>query len=91
MEENAGEDFRLFEKAEKVYEETDSSVIRQMIVLVMRKYFLTHEVILKGKTQSIAAKFFSQDEQKKFADYAGKKQICKKIAIAMLELHQQVI
>lgn len=64
MEENGGESFRLFEKAEKLYDETKSDVIKQMILLVMRKYFLTHDVVLKGNTQRIMAKFFSQDEQK---------------------------
>ncbi|MBD5470806.1 MAG: hypothetical protein HDR19_06785 [Lachnospiraceae bacterium] len=78
MEENGGEAFRLFEKAEKIYDETDSSVIKQMIVLVMRKYFLTHEVNLKGKAQSIAAKFFSQDEQKDLQIMQAKNKFIKK-------------
>lgn len=78
MEENAGEASRLFDKAEKVYEETESSVIKQMIVLVMRKYFLTHEVILTGRAQSIAAKFFSQDEQKNLQIMQAKNRFVKR-------------
>lgn len=78
MEENGGEAFRLFEKAEKLYDETESDVIKQMILLVMRKYFLTHDVALKGNTQRIMAKFFSQDEQKDLQIIQAKNRFLKK-------------
>lgn len=64
MEESIGNSHNLYQKAEKLYDGTDSGIIKQMVLLIMRKHFLTHDVAIVGNMQRIVAKFFSQDEQK---------------------------
>ncbi|MCI9501106.1 MAG: hypothetical protein HFG76_03745 [Hungatella sp.] len=64
MEESIGNAHGLYQKAEKLYDGTNSGIIKQMVLLIMRKHFLTHDVAIVGNMQRIVAKFFSQDEQK---------------------------
>ena len=35
-----------------------------MLVAIMRKYFLTHDVVLTGNVQHIVSVFFKESEQK---------------------------
>lgn len=46
--------------------------------MVVRKYFLNHEVVLNGKVQHIADKFFGQDDKKKLQLLQAKNRIVKK-------------
>lgn len=64
MEENSGNFNAMADKAEKLYDKTDLEMVKQMLRLVVRKYFLTHDVALYGKTQHVASIFFAEEEQK---------------------------
>lgn len=78
MEENNGNFYNFSTKAEKLYDSVDSDMLKDMVTMVVRKYFLNHEIILNGKAQHIADKFFGQDDRKKLQLLQAKNRIVKK-------------
>lgn len=64
MEENVGGLFTFISKAEQLYDNTDLNITKQMITMVIRKFFLNHEVTIKGEAQRIVDKFFDSSEKK---------------------------
>ena len=78
MEENIGNFTALAEKAEKLYNGTKIGITKQMLNAIMRKYFLTHDVVLSGKVQHTASIFFRKDEQKELQLIQAKNRFTKK-------------
>ena len=78
MEENIGNFNALSEKAEKLYNKTDLGIVKQMLYAIMRKYFLTHDVVLTGKTQHVASLFFKESEHKELQMIQAKNRFAKK-------------
>lgn len=78
MEENIGNFTALAEKAEKLYNGTKLGITKQMLSAIMRKYFLTHDVVLSGKVQHTASIFFRKDEQKELQLIQAKNRFTKK-------------
>lgn len=78
MEENIGNFAALAEKAEKLYDRTELGIIKQMIYVIVRKYFLTHELVIKGDVQHVISKFFSEREEKELKMIQAKNRFTKK-------------
>ena len=78
MEENNGNFYNFSTKAENLYDSVDSDMLKNMVAMVVRKYFLNHEIVLKGKAQHVADKFFGQDDMKKLQILQAKNRIVKK-------------
>lgn len=78
MEENNGNFYNFSSKAEKLYDSVDSDMLKDMITMVVRKYFLNHEIILNGKAQHIADKFFGKNDRRKLQLLQAKNRIVKK-------------
>lgn len=78
MEENNGNFHNFSMKAEKLYDSVDSDMLKDMISMVVRKYFLNHEVVLNGRAQHVADKFFGQEDRKKLQVLQVKNHIVKK-------------
>lgn len=78
MEENNGNFYTFSMKAENLYDSADSDMLKNMVALVVRKYFLNHEIVLNGKAQHVADKFFGQDNMKKLQILQAKNRIVKK-------------
>lgn len=67
MEENIGNFHDMATKAEKIYKETKLDISKQMITLVVRKYFLCHDIIITGEAQHVIDVFFGKNEGQKKA------------------------
>lgn len=78
MEENIGNFVALSEKAEKLYNKTELGIVKQMLIAIMRKYFLTHDVVLTGNTQHVISIFFKESEQKELQMIQAKNRFTKK-------------
>lgn len=78
MEENVGNFVALSEKAEKLYKRTEIGIVKQMLIAIMRKYFLTHDVVLTGNTQHVVSVFFEESEQKELQMVQAKNRFTKK-------------
>ena len=78
MEENNGNFYNFSTKAENLYDSVDSDMLKNMVAMVVRKYFLNHEIVLNGKAQHVADKFFGQDDMQKLQILQAKNRIVKK-------------
>lgn len=78
MEENNGNFFDFSTKAEELYDSVETDMLKDMVAVVVRKYFLNHEVVLNGKVQHVADKFFGHDDKKKLQLLQAKNRIIKK-------------
>lgn len=78
MEENIGNFAALSEKAEKLYNQNELGIVKQMIIAIMRKYFLTHDVVLSGNVQHTVSVFFRENEQKELQMIQAKNRFTKK-------------
>lgn len=67
MEENAGRLEELAAKAKRLMEDSDLEIVKNMTTLIVRKYFLYHDVKLVGKAQGIVDYFFKDNEKEKRA------------------------
>ena len=78
MQENIG-NFKTFStRAEELYDETKLGITKRMIKLIVRKYFLYHDVDLHGDTMHIVDKFFGKEERRNVQLIQAKNQIIKK-------------
>ena len=67
MEENAGNFHAMAVKAEALNKDATLGITKQMIMLVVRKYFLCHDIPLMGEAQRIIDVFFGENEGQKKA------------------------
>jgi len=78
MEENVGR-FHIFaEKAEKLYDNASMNITKQMVALIVRKYFLCHEIPITGEAQHVIDKFFGESQKKAIIIAQAKNRIIKK-------------
>lgn len=78
MEENHGNFHDFTQKAERLFDTTDIDTIKQMVSMVIRKYYLNNDVVLSGNAQRLADKFFGQKERKNLQLLQAKNKIIKK-------------
>lgn len=78
MEENAGRLHELAEKAKQLYDNSKLDIVKQMVLLIMRKYFLCHDVKMIGEAQHVV-------------DYFFKDNAAEKRAIKMLQVKNKII
>lgn len=78
MEENNGNFNNFSKKAETLYDKTDMVIVKNMVGMVVRKYFLNHDVVLVGNGQKLADKFFGESKRKKLQLVQAKNRIIKK-------------
>ena len=78
MEENIGNFAALVEKAEKLYDKTEYGIVKQMIYAIVRKHFLTHDLVLTGTVQHVVSKFFTEEEAKELQMIVAKNRFTKK-------------
>lgn len=67
MEENVGNFHSMVKKAEKLYKNTRLEISKQMVALVVRKYFLCHDIAITGEAQHVIDVFFGKNEEQKKA------------------------
>ena len=78
MEENHGNFNRFSRKVEKLYDRTEINMIKHMIGMIVRKYYLNHDIILTGNALKFADKFFGVEERKNLQLVQAKNRIVKK-------------
>ncbi len=67
MEENAGNFHEMAQKAEELNKVAKLGITKQMVMLIVRKYFLCHDIPLVGEAQHVIDVFFGQNEEQKKA------------------------
>lgn len=78
MQENIA-NFKTFaSRAEQLYDQTDLPLIKQMVSLIVRKYFIYHDVEMHGDAIHLIDKFFGKEQRKHFQIMQAKNQIIKK-------------
>lgn len=65
MEENAGNFHEMAVKAETLNKNAPLGITKQMVMLVVRKYFLYHDLPLVGEAQHVIDVFFGENEAQK--------------------------
>lgn len=78
MEENVANFHNFSKKVEYLYDNTDMDILKEMIGMIVRKYYLNHEVILKSEGQRLADKFFGQEDRKKLQIKQARNRFMKK-------------
>lgn len=78
MQENIA-NFKTFAaRAEQLYDQTDLPLIKQMVSLIVRKYFIYHDVEMHGDAIHLIDKFFGKEQRKHFQIMQAKNLIIKK-------------
>ena len=78
MQENIA-NFKIFaDRAEKIFDNADLEIVKQMITLIVRKYFIYHDVEMHGDAISLVDKFFGKEQRKNFQIMLAKNKIIKK-------------
>lgn len=67
MEENVGNFHSMATKAEKIYKDAKLDISKQMVALIVRKYFLCHDISITGEAQHVIDVFFGKNEEQKKA------------------------
>lgn len=78
IEENVGNFHNFSSKVQSLYKTTEYDVVKQMTGLVVRKYFLNHDVNLVGEAQRLVDMFFLETEKKDLQMIQAKNRIVKK-------------
>lgn len=78
MQENIA-NFKTFAiRAEQIFDTAHLSITRHMVTLIVRKYFIYHDVEMHGDAIHLIDKFFGKDQRKNFQILQAKNQIIKK-------------
>lgn len=78
MQENIA-NFKTFAtRAEQIFDTSDLPLIKQMVTLIVRKYFIYHDVEMHGDTIHLIDKFFGKEQRNHFQIVQAKNQIIKK-------------
>lgn len=78
MQENIA-NFKTFAtRAEEIFDTSNLPLIKQMVTLIVRKYFIYHDVEMHGDSIHLIDKFFGKDQRKNFQILQAKNQIIKK-------------
>lgn len=72
-------DFKSFaRRAEAIYDNAELNITKQMIKLIVRKYFIYHDVEMHGEAIHLVDKFFGEDQRKNYQILQAKNRIIKK-------------
>lgn len=78
MQENIA-NFKTFAtRAEQIFDASNLPLIKQMVTLIVRKYFIYHDVEMHGDAIRLIDKFFGKEQRKNFQILQAKNQIIKK-------------
>jgi len=78
MQENIA-NFKVFaDRAENIFDDADLEIVKQMVTLIVRKYFIYHDVEMHGDAIRLVDKFFGQEQRKNFQIMQAKNKIIKK-------------
>ena len=78
MQENIA-NFKTFAtRAEQIYDNADLPLIKQMVTLIVRKYFIYHDVEMHGDAIHLIDKFFGKEQRRDFQILQAKNQIIKR-------------
>ena len=78
IEENNGKFGDFAKKAIKLYDKSNMNMLKNMVGMVVRKYYLNHDVVLVGNAQRLADKFFGEQERKNLQIAQAKNRLVKK-------------
>ena len=78
MKENIDETKSFFEGAEQIFNDSKLNITKQMTKLIVRKYFMNHEVEMHGDAVRVIDKFFGDSERKNIQIVQVKNKIIKK-------------
>ena len=78
MHENIANFKTFVDRAEDIFDNAELEIVKQMITLIMRKYFIYHDVEMHGDAIRLIDKFFGQEQRKKFQIMQAKNKIIKK-------------
>lgn len=78
MEENAGRFHELAVKAEKIYKDAQVPLTKNLVMFVVRKYFLCHDIAITGEAQHLIDVFFAKEQKKEIKMIQAKNRIIKK-------------
>jgi len=78
MEENAGRFHELAVKAEKIYKDAQIPLTKNLVMFVVRKYFLCHDIAITGEAQHLIDVFFAKEQKKEIKMIQAKNRIIKK-------------
>ena len=67
MEENTGNFHSMATKAEDIYRNSKFDISKEMVTLIVRKYFLCHDIVITGEAQHVIDTFFGKNEGQKKA------------------------
>lgn len=66
MQENVA-NFKIFaHRAEEIFDSSNLNIIKQMVTLIVRKYFIYHNVDMHGVAVRLVDKFFGPEQRKQF-------------------------
>lgn len=78
MQENVA-NFKTFAaRAEQIYDASNLPLIKKMVKLIVRKYFIYHDVEMHGDAIRLIDKFFGKGQRKDCQILQAKNQIIKK-------------
>lgn len=78
MQENIA-NFKAFaSRAEEIFDSADLNIVKQMVTLIVRKYFIYHDVEMHGDAIHLVDKFFGEDQRKNMQILQAKNKIIKK-------------
>ncbi len=78
MQENIGNFKDFTERANDIYDTADLNITKQMVRLIVRKYFICHDVKMHGDSIQLVDKFFGENQRNNFQIMQTKNQIIKK-------------
>lgn len=78
MQENIA-NFKTFaSRAEDIFDNAELNIVKQMVKLIVRKYFVYHDVEMHGDAIRLVDKFFGNDQRKNMQILQAKNRIIKK-------------
>ena len=78
MHENIANFKTFVDRAEDIFDNAELEIVKQMVTLIVRKYFIYHDVEMHGEAIHLIDKFFGQEQRKKFQIMQAKNKIIKK-------------
>jgi len=78
MQENIANFKTFVNRAEAIYDSAELNIVKQMVKLIVRKYFIYHDVDMHGDAIRIVDKFFGDNQRRNMQILQAKNKIIKK-------------
>lgn len=78
MQENVANFGAFVDRAESIYDSASLDITKQMVTLIVRKYFLFHEVEQHGEAMHVVDKFFGSGQRKNLQIQQARNMVIKK-------------